>query len=489
MTTSVSQLGDVASTSHTTEELLLGDSDVFDQLSMMVEKGINLPVVYWQIAYVLICLLLGWLCWYLLKKFELKRLLIQQENEALVDNECVEEKKFWGTFFFNFRRLLIDLSGPIFSMFFILIGSLITRKLGLLPHKELPIEVIVWLVLEAYIVIKIVVFIAHGVFSDPAHIKSFDNALVWMVWILVVLQIIGILPKLTAWMERTQIAIGDANEDPVTLWILFTGIITIAVTLFVAKWIGQFFESWFNSIPSIQANIKVVVNRLVKVLLMICAILIGMSAAGIDITVLGVFGGAIGVGLGFGLQKIASNYVSGFIILIDRSIKIGDLVNVAGVEGTITDIKTRYTVVKAFDGSVTIIPNESFVTSNVKNVTYGDGPGRTTVVMSVDYSCNVEEVIDLMTSIVERQPRVLREPKPYTLLTNFGADGIDLTSYFWVPDPGIGTVSLRSAISRAMLKEFNAHGINIPYPQRDVRILSIPDVVCKVESDSNSNQS
>ncbi len=176
---------------------------------------------------------------------------------------------------------------------------------------------------------------------------------------------------------------------------------------------------------------------------MFIAILIGLSSVGIDVTVLGrVFGGAVGVGLGFGLQKITSNYISGFIILLDRSVKIGDLVTVSGVEGIVADIKTRYTVVRAFDGSVTIIPNESFVTGNVKNTSYLSGPGRTTVAISVDYSSNIDDCINTMNDIVRSQPRVLINPAPYTILTNFGNDGIDLTSYFWVADPGKGNSRL-----------------------------------------------
>lgn len=475
-------LDSVATAAHTTEQLLSGDSNILDQILLMFEKGYNLPLVYWQVAIIVASSVTGWVCWYLLKKYNNRKLLqrVREQGGISSPEASSSEKTFWAKFLFNLRRLIVSISWAVFTMFFIFVFSLTARELNLLPHHSLPLEAIAWLILEAFIVIKIVVFIVHGAFANSSNIKSIDNALVWTIWCLVALQILGVLPKVTDWMETTKISVG--NSAPITVWILFKGIITIALTLFVAKWISHFFESWFSSLPSIQANIKVVVERLVKVALMICAILIGLSAAGIDLTVLGVFGGAIGVGLGFGLQKIASNYVSGFIILMDRSIKIGDLINVAGVEGYVTDIKTRYTVLRAYDGSVTIIPNESFVTSNVRNITYSGEPGRTTIVMSVDYSCDIDMVTQLMTEVVERFPRVLRKPKPYTLLTNFGNDGIDLTSYFWVADPGNGTASLRSEISKTMLKEFNARNINIPYPQRDLRVISMPDVVCKVET-------
>ena len=352
------------------------------------------------------------------------------------------------------------------------------RLFGLLPKKALPLESIAWLILGAYVVIRTVVFLLHSL--SRKYNSSLDNFLTFSIWGGVALQIVGVLPKCVEFMQTTKIPLGSTNA---TVWSVFLSGFSIALALFIAKWIGQFFEKWINSLPTMASNVRVVIIRVVKVVLVTIAILIGLASVGIDITVLGVFGGAIGVGLGFGLQKIASNYVSGFIILLDKSIKIGDLVNVSGVEGIVTDIKTRYTAVKAYDGSVTIIPNENFVTSSVRNTSYLLGPGRATVMMSVDYSSNIDEVIELMTDIVRKQPRVLINPAPYTILTNFGADGIELTSYFWVPDPEKGTATLRSNIGRAMFREFNKRKINIPFQQRDLRIVSMPDVICKVEND------
>ena len=326
--------------------------------------------------------------------------------------------------------------------------------------------------------IRTVVFLLHSL--SRKYISSLDNFLTFSIWGGVALQIVGVLPKCVEFMQTTKIPLGSTNA---TVWSVFLSGFSIALALFIAKWIGQFFEKWINSLPTMESNVRVVIIRVVKVVLVTIAILIGLASVGIDITVLGVFGGAIGVGLGFGLQKIASNYVSGFIILLDKSIKIGDLVNVSGVEGIVTDIKTRYTAVKAYDGSVTIIPNENFVTSSVRNTSYLLGPGRATVMMSVDYSADIDEVIELMTDIVRKQPRVLINPAPYTILTNFGADGIELTSYFWVPDPEKGTATLRSNIGRAMFREFNKRKINIPFQQRDLHIISMPEVICKVEND------
>ena len=480
----VTELDKVAQAAVTTEELLSKDNNILDELILMFEKGLFQPIIYWQLACLVASCLLGWLLSrYLQKKATAHFAAIEKEDVEKIASGLPDgrEKAFWSRVRLRIESLLLRVSWALLSMVFIAISTFSVRLLKLLPAHALPLESIVWLILGAYVVIRTVIFIIHATLRGGELTNSLDNFLAWAIWGGVALQIVGVLPKVVEFLEKTKIPLGG---DSFTLWSLFLGIFSIALALFIAKWIGQFIERWLNSMPNMQSNLRVVIIRIVKVFLGFVAVLIGLASVGINITVLGVFGGAIGVGLGFGLQKITSNYVSGFIILLDRSIKIGDLVSVAGVEGIVTDIKTRYTVIRAFDGSVTIIPNESFVTGNVKNTSYLQGPGRTTVTMSVDYSTNVDEIIELMTDLVRKQPRVLINPAPYTILSNFGADGIDLTSYFWVADPEKGTSVLRSNISREMLREFNKRGINIPFPQRDLHLISMPEVICKVETDS-----
>lgn len=461
-----SEIAKVAQTAVTTEELLSGDSNILDQLLLMFEKGLNQPIIYWQLASILGSLFLAWLLGKYIRMRIIKHLAANEiiesdeikaeEGEAPVKPEH-RESAFWAKVRRGIETLILRLSFPLLGMFFIAVSTFTVRLFGLLPKKALPLESIAWLILGAYVVIRTVVFLLHSL--SRKYNSSLDNFLTFSIWGGVALQIVGVLPKCVEFMQTTKIPLGSTNA---TVWSVFLSGFSIALALFIAKWIGQFFEKWINSLPTMESNVRVVIIRVVKVVLVTIAILIGLASVGIDITVLGVFGGAIGVGLGFGLQKIASNYVSGFIILLDKSIKIGDLVNVSGVEGIVTDIKTRYTAVKAYDGSVTIIPNENFVTSSVRNTSYLLGPGRATVMMSVDYSADIDEVIELMTDIVRKQPRVLINPAPYTILTNFGADGIELTSYFWVPDPEKGTATLRSNIGRAMFREFNKRKINIP---------------------------
>jgi len=195
---------------------------------------------------------------------------------------------------------------------------------------------------------------------------------------------------------------------------------------------------------------------------------------GIDLTVLSVFGGALGVGLGLGLQQIASNYVSGFIILLDRSLTIGDMITVDKFYGAVAQINTRYTVIKALDGTETIVPNEMLVSSPVINHSYTDRKVRVAVKVSIAYASDVDRALGILVQAAQAQPRVLAEPAPAGFITGFGADGIDLEVGFWIRDPEEGTLGVRSAISRMLLQRFKDEAIEIPFPQRDVRITGLP---------------
>jgi small-conductance mechanosensitive channel len=217
----------------------------------------------------------------------------------------------------------------------------------------------------------------------------------------------------------------------------------------------------------------VVASRLLKALLALVAVLVALSLVGIDLTVLSVFSGALGVGLGLGLQRIASNYVSGFIILLDHSLTIGDMITVDKYYGAVSQINTRYTVIKALDGTETIVPNEMLVSSPVINHSYTDRKVRVVVKVSVAYESDVDRALQVLVEAARGQPRVLAEPAPAAFITGFGADGIDLEVGFWIHDPEEGTLGVRSAIARVLLQRFKEERIEIPFPQRDIRISGI----------------
>jgi small-conductance mechanosensitive channel len=249
------------------------------------------------------------------------------------------------------------------------------------------------------------------------------------------------------------------------------GLLSVAITVVIALWLGRTIEARLLATRSLDLNLRIVLSKLVKTLLVIVAVLVALPAVGIDVTVLSVFGGALGVGLGLGLQKIAANYVSGFVILLDRSISPGALVTIDGRYGEVTKLTGRYVVVKGGDGTEAIIPNETVITSVVINHSYSDRRVRVDVPIQVSYASDVDRALELMLEAASGHARVLRDPAPAALLKSFGDSGVNLELYVWVGDPEAGTGNLRSDLYRTVWKGFNANGIAIPFPQREVRIL------------------
>jgi len=213
-----------------------------------------------------------------------------------------------------------------------------------------------------------------------------------------------------------------------------------------------------------------VISNSVRALLMFVGVLLALTSVGIDLTALSVLGGAIGVGIGFGLQRLASNYVSGFVILAERSMRIGDNVRVDGFEGRITDIKARYTVIRSLAGRESIVPNELLITSRVENLSLDDPNIWQSTLVSVAYDSDVELVRDLLLQACVQQPRVLKDPGPAVTMTAFGADGLEFTVGYWINDPENGQNNLKSDINFAILHALRKHKIEIPFPQRVVHI-------------------
>ncbi|MGT0245234.1 mechanosensitive ion channel family protein [Burkholderia pyrrocinia] len=324
--------------------------------------------------------------------------------------------------------------------------------------------------------IYVLFFFARRVFARDGHTHAWlsivEKIVSTVVWAAMVLTVLGIQHDVLGWLDSVQFRVANAH---LTLLSLISGALWVCVTLMVAMWLGSVLEDRLTRASTLDANLKVVLSRVGRALLVFAAILIGLSLVGIDVTVLGVFGGAVGVGLGFGLQKIASNYVSGFIILLDRSLRLGDAISVGGLQGVVTQIRTRYTVVRGLDGNETLIPNEKLITDVVQNQSSYLTRGYAKVAVQVAYTSDVEHALALLADAAKDVPRVLAEPAPTPYLVSFGADGIDLELGFWIEDSAKGTSGVRSAVNRNIWRLFNEHGISIPFPQREVRVVGLPD--------------
>ncbi len=353
---------------------------------------------------------------------------------------------------------------PLSTWIFVLIGKLI---LGYWQHTSLLL--LASKLLLAMAAIRLVVYAVRYIIEPGGLLKTLENSIAGLIWIMMALHLSGLLPEILSALEEVKFNIG---KNPVNLLLALQGILTILITIFIALWFSRVIENKLMRVQNINMNLRVVLSKLLRVLLLFIAILIALSAVGLDITMLSVFGGALGVGLGFGLQRIASNYVSGFIILLDKSMQIGDIVTIDNHYGVVSDLRTRYLVLRKLDGTEVIIPNETLITTPVINHSFTDHRGKITMPVQVGYESPLELAMQLMVDIAVRNPRVLVEPAPSVQIKGFAESGIDLMLSFWIPDPEEGSGSLQSDIYLEIWKVFNKNAISIPYPQREVRILN-----------------
>jgi small-conductance mechanosensitive channel len=252
-------------------------------------------------------------------------------------------------------------------------------------------------------------------------------------------------------------------------------VVSAALVLTIALWVSAVIESRLLKAAIGNLGVRKMASNLLRALLLFVGLMFALSAAGIDLTALGVLGGALGVGIGFGLQKLAANYVSGFVILAENSVRIGDLVKVDNFEGRITDITTRYTVILAPNGRESVVPNEMMITQRIENASLADTRLLLTTVVQVAYGTDLEVLMPRLCAVVAAVPRVLADPAPGCNLTQFAADGLELTIGFWIADPENGQVNVRSDVNRAILRALDEMGVEIPYPQRVLRRPPVAD--------------
>jgi len=317
--------------------------------------------------------------------------------------------------------------------------------------------------------VRAVVFVLRQAFPRATWLTTWERIIATLVWGWLALYITDLLPHVIDALERVDFVIGRQH---VNLWVIIHGLLTVSLTVIVALWIAGIIEARLMRVETLDSSIRMVAVRVAKALLTVAAVVTSLSLAGIDMTAFSVFTGALGVGLGIGLQKIASNYVSGFIILLDRSIRLGNVVQVGADSGQVTQITTRYTVLKNPGGTEFLVPNEALIANVVQNQTYSDNRLRLATTIGVAYDTDLELAMRLMTEAASAQPRVLADPAPRVLLTLFGESSINLELGFWIADPEEGRGGVTSEVNLACWRAFRENGIQIPFPQREVRVLN-----------------
>ena len=323
-------------------------------------------------------------------------------------------------------------------------------------------------ILTSLVIIRVGVRVLHVAFPNSPLVRVFERTLSWVVWIGLVLWITGLLPLVLDELDAVRWKIGGAD---VSLRRLGEGLITGIVVMLLVLWLSAAIEQRLTrNVPESALSLRKIAANATRIGLLVVGILFALTAAGIPIAALSVFGGAIGVGIGFGLQKLAANYVSGFVILAERSLRIGDMVKVDGFEGRITDISTRFTVIRSLGGRESLVPNEMLITQRVESFTPADPKSSVNTVVQVAYGTDLDVLIPKLIEVVKRVPRVIDNPPPGIALSNFAPDGLELTIGWWIADSHKGMGNVKSEVNLALLRALKAEGVDIPFPQRILRI-------------------
>ncbi|MDI9332598.1 MAG: mechanosensitive ion channel [Alphaproteobacteria bacterium] len=326
-------------------------------------------------------------------------------------------------------------------------------------------------VLMSLAIIRLMARVLRAVFPRSDFALRIERTVSWLAWLGAVLWIAGFLPWMLTELETIRISFGKTKVD---LRTLLEGALSSIMVLVLALWTSATIEQKLLSHAVDDLSMRKVAANALRALLLMMGLLFALSAVGVDLMALSVLGGALGMGLGFGLQKLAANYVSGFVILLERSLRIGDHVKVDGFEGQVKDIKTRYTLIRAPNGRESVVPNETLIAQRVENLSLQDSNMLLTSTVTVGYEADPRQVQALLTQAAGSCPRILSNPAPNALLMNLAADGMEFQVGYWINDPDNGQNNARSAVNIAILDALRQAGVEIPFPQREVRIRRDP---------------
>ena len=408
----------------------LNADDLKDLLASLTHAG-----ALAELAVLVACLVLAWLI------------------VRLVRGKAVPEGSIWFG-----KRIVDGVSFPLLALALAFAARLVLS--GFVKPAVLKLAVPILLSLA---LIRLSVRVLSATFPDTRWVRTVERSISWLAWLAVVLWVTGVLPLMLDAMDDLRWRIGSVH---LSLRDLVEGLLSAGLVMVLALWASAAIEKRLLRGTGNTLSIRKMAANIVRALLLFVGLMIALSALGIDLTALSVLGGAVGVGLGFGLQKIAANYISGFVVLAERSLRIGDMVKVDGFEGRIIDIRTRYTVIRSLNGRESIVPNEMLITQRVENASLADRKISISSAVQVAYGTDVRALQPKLQAAMAGVPRVLADPGPAVQLADFAADGINLTLVFWISDAENGQGNVRSEVNLIVLDLLNAEGIEIPLPQR-----------------------
>lgn len=422
--------------------------DIFTDLLNDLLTNLAAPGLALQVGLLLLCIGLGWV---------LARLLRRTFTLSAVQPPAMQIGL--GSF--------VKVLTPILTFLLLLLVKLALQKW----HQPVNILRLMVPLVASLALMRFVFYVLRRIFARNSGVGTFlllfEKSFGALVWIGLLLYITGWWPDLFDYLDSTVLPIGRYK---VSLLAIIQALVSVLVTLVIALWAGATLEERLMRVNTMHSSIRTVVARMARAFLILIAVLLSLSLVGIDLTVLSVFGGALGVALGLGLQKIASSYVSGFVILLERSLAIGDMVGVSTFYGKVVQINSRYTVLQGLDGIDTVIPNEIFMINSVQNYSLTNRILRLATQVTIVYQDDVESILTMLEQAALEVERVSHEVLPQALLMKIGPDGLELEVGFWITDPENGRLNVLSDVNRAIWRVLQAQQIKVAHVKREIKV-------------------
>lgn len=409
-----------------------------------LQAALASPLYWLELAIVLACLGVAWWIDYRIEK------------------RVREGKPTW-----RHPRLLGGVGRIVFSLLGLFFLAIVRPAFGMTGAKPFFIDIAIPL-LVALAMIRMLVYVMRNFFADSAWLTASERAISFSIWFLAILYFLGVLPEIAQELDEISLPVG---KSPVSLLTIFKGAAVILITLVVALWLSGLIEQRLSH-ARIDNNLRAVLSRLVRAVILVVGLLIALQAIGFDLTLLTVFGGALGVGVGLGLQKLAANYIAGFTILLDRSIELGDMITVDGRQGRVASVTSRYMLLRGLDGVEIIVPNETVVTTTVLNHSPTAQNVRVTTLVRIAHDADVEAALRLMEEAARVEQRGLGGGEAPAAFLNVVSDlGIELEVVLWISGGNVGVQGVRSDLQRRILAAFAREGIALAPARRDIRLM------------------
>lgn len=413
----------------------------YDKIFQTIESTILSPSFYWQSLTLITCFVVAYIFYKIGRRF-LAKIISKNAQRDLGSNRLI-------------TRYALPMLYPLFSLISLMIGFLIYGKF----FKET-------IVLSATMeLISLLVFLR--LLRISSNNKIITNITGIFLIPTLILDILGALEPVIIYLDELSFKIGNIK---ISAFLIIKGIIVFIALFWISSLIRNKSKYYIESSKSIKTSTKGIISKAIDILVYGIVFVILLKTFGVDLTTLAVIGGAVGVGIGFGLQKIASNFISGIILLFEKSVEIGDIVELdnGNIYGTVKHFGGRYTLVEAMDGKEIMIPNEEFIINKVTNWTYSNNRARIEIVMAVAHGTDLEKACELMVESAKENPRCLNYPEIECYVSSFGEYDIKMTLYFWISDIVNGRMKPRSDTYKTIWKKFQEHGIKVPVPQREL---------------------